>query len=166
MPNHMPNAGDFLTRSEAASLLRVTTETLLQWEKDGKGPVPTRLSPRKALYLRSELAAYIGAHRADTRPALGSVAITMSPAVRTLVEAERRRIRTILARAPKGFEAAAWKAINTGASLEAFDASLPGELQAVMPALHRFIADFDRPTDGGDAAADSIITTARALRGN
>ena len=36
----------------------------------------------------------------------------------------------------------------------------------LMPPLHRFIADFDRPADGGNAAAESILSAARAARGN
>jgi hypothetical protein len=72
----------------------------------------------------------------------------------------------ILARTPESLSDDARAAIAAGVSIEAFDASLPSHYRAVLPPLHRFIADFDRPTDGGDAAADSILDAARAAKGN
>jgi hypothetical protein len=55
--------------------------------------------------------------------------------------------------------------VKDGSSLEAFDASLPGEWRAVLPPLHTFIANFDRPKTDGEPAADAILSAARTARG-
>jgi hypothetical protein len=62
-------ASEFLTEQQAADLLHVTTRTLLRWRTDGfGGPVYCRVGPRRVLYARATLDAWIAsrtyAHRA------------------------------------------------------------------------------------------------------
>lgn len=147
---------EFLTREEAARLLRLKSpRTLLDWEREGRGPKPIKASPRVTLYGRSDVLAYLDACRASPSRSASEANIL----------AERRRCYAITKRAPKGFETAALQAIKNGTSLEAFDASLPGELRAVMPQLHQFLSELDKPVDYADEAAGRAILDSYAKGG-
>lgn len=50
-----------LTREEAARALKVSTETLREWERLGKGPRVVRVSERKAYYPSDALCEWINA---------------------------------------------------------------------------------------------------------
>lgn len=171
----------WVTRAEYALIAEVSERTIFDWEAKGVGPMPNRDVPGVCLYPRHKVENFVAqrngppsAKPAPAKPRAGlaeHVPLTASTganhvAVNAALEADRRRARMILCRAPESYKPAAFAAIKSGASLEAFDASLPGELRALMPPLHRFIADFDRPADGGDATADSIMSAAQAARGN
>jgi hypothetical protein len=164
------DADEHLTRDEYARTLRISPRTAVDWEHKGIGPRPIRVSPRIVIYSKRETLAETfkappapraSANTAPQRPA----PVVTWPAARAGVEADRRRIRMILARAPKGFESLALRAIKSGLTLEAFDGSLPGELRALMTPLHAFIADFDRPNDSGEVAAQSMIAARNAALG-
>jgi predicted DNA-binding transcriptional regulator AlpA len=63
----MPNAAasrpdalpEFLTQSEAAELLRLKPRTLEVYRRRGKGPSYRKLGPRRVLYARAELLAWV-----------------------------------------------------------------------------------------------------------
>jgi DNA-binding transcriptional MerR regulator len=153
---------EMLTREEVASVFRVTTETLRDWDKDGKGPPSVKVGPRTVLYAKKDVVAYLEERRAASQAAKEPRPITTAQreAQERAILSERRRCFAITKRAPKGFEAAALKAIAASTSIEDFDASLPGELRAVMPPLDRFLTDFDKPTDyAGEAAARAILAS-------
>jgi predicted DNA-binding transcriptional regulator AlpA len=158
---------ELLTREEAAGVLRVTAETLRNWEADGKGPPAVNIGPRTTVYSKKGIAAYLEECRAASQAAKAPRRMTAAErkTFEEAVLADRRRCFAITKRAPKGFEAGALKAIHAGASIEEFDASLPGELRALMPPLDRFLADLDKPTDyAGEAAANAILSATRASR--
>ena len=70
---------NYLTRSEVANVLQhVTTRTLQRWEVAKIGPPVVRLGPKRVLYPRDGLNAWLAARCADF---LGE-AINQSPAVR------------------------------------------------------------------------------------
>lgn len=48
-----------LSRQEAADYLGVTSRTLNNWEKDGKGPKFYRLSSQRIWYLRADLQEFL-----------------------------------------------------------------------------------------------------------
>lgn len=59
---------DLITSKQAAELLHRSTGTLRNWRSQGKGPSPIRLSDKPngaVLYVRSEVIAFIEAHRED-----------------------------------------------------------------------------------------------------
>jgi DNA-binding transcriptional MerR regulator len=149
-----------MTREAVAEFLKVTPRTLADWETKGRGPPSARIGPRKVVYSKKAVTVYL---------AWLTVASQASKAPRPLTEAEReaqeqalaaerRRCIAIMNRAPKGYEKAVMKAIADNTSIEDFDASLPGELRAFLPPLHKFLADLDRPKDyGGEAAGRAIL---------
>ena len=47
------------TRGELARLLRVTTNTLIAWERKKFGPTPIRLSPKRTIYSRSDVEQFV-----------------------------------------------------------------------------------------------------------
>lgn len=57
------NAPEVMTPGEAAAFLEVTTETLYRWRKDNWGPPYSQVNPRIVRYLRSDLVAFLEAHR-------------------------------------------------------------------------------------------------------
>jgi predicted DNA-binding transcriptional regulator AlpA len=154
-----------MTREEVAEFLKVAPRTLADWEKEGRGPPSARISPRKVVYSKNAVTAYLATLTAASQAANAPRPLTA--AERQVFEksllAERRRCFAITKRAPKGFEAAARKAITDGTSIEDFDAALPGEWRAVMPPLHRFLADLDKPIDYAAEAAAQAILDARSL---
>ena len=132
---------ELLTREEAASLLRVTPRTLINWANEGHGPRAARVGARTFLYSKRELLAHVEA----CRPPPSHAPAAISPASQAAVIAERRRVRAIWARCPgEGYRATAAKAIREGLSIEAYDASLPRELRVFMPPLSTFLHEFDR----------------------
>jgi hypothetical protein len=154
------NPNELLTREETAGLLRVTTDTLRDWEKVGKGPPCAKIGPKTTLYSKQGIAAYLEECRVASQAAKAPRPLTKAEreANEQALQAERRRCIAIMNRAPKGFEAAVTKAIRERTSIEDFDASLPGEYRAVMPPLHQFLADLDRPKDyAGEAAGQAIL---------
>jgi predicted DNA-binding transcriptional regulator AlpA len=155
---------ELLTREEAARILRLkSSRTLLDWEKDGWGPQPTKISPRLTLYSRQDIDGFLQECRSYVSTAPGQPPLSLTQ--KAIVLAERRRCRTIIARAPKGYEAHVLTAISNGASIEEFDASLPGELQRLMPPLHAVLALIDAPKDkDAETAAQAILDAANLAR--
>lgn len=149
-----------MTREEVADFLKVAPRTLADWEKEGRGPPSARIGPRKVVYPKNAVTAYLttltAASQATKAPPLRSAAA--QEVYDKVYKAETRRCLAIIKRAPKGFEAAVQTAIKNGTSIEDFNASLPGEWRAVMPSLHQFLADLDKPTDyAGEAAGRAIL---------
>lgn len=50
---------EYLTRTEAAAVLRVQPRTLADWERTGRGPPAVRISRAVALYSRRGLTAFL-----------------------------------------------------------------------------------------------------------
>jgi predicted DNA-binding transcriptional regulator AlpA len=50
---------EFLTQREAAELLRLKPRTLELYRRHGKGPCYRKLGPRRVLYARAELLAWV-----------------------------------------------------------------------------------------------------------
>jgi predicted DNA-binding transcriptional regulator AlpA len=155
-------ADAMMTREEVAELLKVAPRMLADWEKEGRGPPSARIGPRKVVYSKNAVTAYLATLTASSQAAKAPrpLTATQREAIERVVAAERRRCFAIMKRAPKGFEAAVTKAIREKTSIEDFDASLQGEWRAVMPPLHQFLADLDKPTDyAAEAAAQSILAS-------
>src|SRR3712207_6030029 len=89
-------ADELLTREEAATLLRVTPRTLINWEAEGRAPRAARIGPRTCVYSKRDLLAHVEACRAAApqAPARAGKPPAMSAAVKAAVEAERRRAAT------------------------------------------------------------------------
>ncbi|MEB7539735.1 helix-turn-helix domain-containing protein [Pantoea anthophila] len=58
-----PNTPCRLTRSEAASYLGVTPQTLANWASTGKVQIPHYKVGRKVIYFQSDLDAYLASTR-------------------------------------------------------------------------------------------------------
>ncbi len=65
MPPHASKSNDraivlqeFLTDSDAAAMLGVTTRTMLRWRSDGDGPKYVRLGVRRLAYRRGDIMAW------------------------------------------------------------------------------------------------------------
>lgn len=61
VPMRPPDMTNALTTDEAAPLLGVSADTLFLWRRKGYGPPYTRVGPRKILYDRAELLAWLAA---------------------------------------------------------------------------------------------------------
>jgi DNA-binding transcriptional MerR regulator len=59
--------GDYLTRSQAASELGVTSRTLANWEAAGEGPPITRVGAR-VLYRKESLLAWLVSRESNREP--------------------------------------------------------------------------------------------------
>lgn len=156
-----------MTREEVAEMLNMSTRTLAEYDRDGRGPPSARIGPRKVVYSKNAVTAYLASLTAASQAAKAPRALTKAEreAHEQALHADRRRCIAIMNRAPKGYEKAVMKAIADSTSIEDFDASLPGEYRAVMPPLHRFLADLDRPKDyAAEATANVILNAARAAR--
>ncbi|WP_162820202.1 helix-turn-helix transcriptional regulator [Microvirga calopogonii] len=151
-----------MTREEVAEFLKVAPRTLADWEKEGRGPPAARIGPRKVVYSKNAVTSYLASLTAASQTAKAPRPLTKAEreAHEQALHAERRRCIAIMNRAPKGYQKAVMKAIADNTSIEDFDASLPGELRAVMPPLHRFLADLDRPKDyAAEATAQAILAS-------
>lgn len=58
-----PTAPEVMTPAQAAAFLRVTTETLFRWRKDGSGPRYSQPNARIVRYLRDDLIAFLKENR-------------------------------------------------------------------------------------------------------
>jgi Helix-turn-helix domain len=153
-----------LTREEAATMLRVTPRTLINWANEDRGPRGAHVGARTVLYSKKEILEYLEACRPAPVSKPAKAPAVASPAVQAAVEAERRRATLILARCPgESYRAGALKAIRDRISLEEYDASL-GDVRAFMPPLHRFVADFDRADRNAESVAQSILTARKLAR--
>lgn len=59
MPTAPPEDDEYLTRTEAAELLRVQPRTLWDWQRAGQGPEAVRVSRNVTLYSRRNLMAFL-----------------------------------------------------------------------------------------------------------
>lgn len=55
---------EVMTPAQAADFLRVTTETLFRWRKDGSGPRYSQPNSRIVRYLRDDLITFLKEYRA------------------------------------------------------------------------------------------------------
>jgi excisionase family DNA binding protein len=58
-PRDASSLPEFLTQSEAAELLRLKPRTLEVYRRHGKSPAYRKLGPRRVLYSRTELIAWV-----------------------------------------------------------------------------------------------------------
>ena len=66
-PNKLPN--EFLTDAQLCELLHVDDRTTLRWRTAGGGPPFVRIGPRRILYRRADLNAWLAANTFPHRAA-------------------------------------------------------------------------------------------------
>src|SRR5690348_16062664 len=79
----VPDSSLPLSEAEVAKILGIGVPTLRNWRCKGLGPTVVRLTGRRVVYLRSDLAEYFAAHRQQPDgtplPASGTAAPTLRP---------------------------------------------------------------------------------------
>ena len=69
-PNGLISSSDeFLTDQQLCELLHVDERTTLRWRSAGGGPLFVRVGPRRILYRRADIDAWIAAHTFPHRAA-------------------------------------------------------------------------------------------------
>jgi transcriptional regulator with XRE-family HTH domain len=65
----------YISRADLAAELGYAFETLIRWEKDGRGPPVTRIG-RKVLYLRTSLKKWFEAQEGAAKGAAGNTHVS------------------------------------------------------------------------------------------
>lgn len=60
---------ELLTTAEVSDVLKTPVATLRYWRHNGSGPRSFRLGPRRVMYRRSDVLAWLEAQYADSGPA-------------------------------------------------------------------------------------------------